>query len=355
VALIALGSTSVAGAQPAPSPTEPPATAQPDLLARAEALFQEGRALMAQDRLTEACARFTESERLDPKLGTLLNAAVCHERKGMTATAWGEFTRALVEARHIGQSEREQFAAKHLSLLAPKLSLLTVACDEPALGEQVQLDGIEMDASVTGPAIPVDPGEHIAIATAKGRLTWRGSVVVDGSAGVHSIHIPKLAEEPGAADDDTAKEESATPASTVHEEPPPPTPPEATTNAAPPPLSIAPSVKTGSGPTMAWVASGVGLAAFATSAYFGIHAFSLKHDAQNECQGDACTQTGLDLFDDARHSANISSVAFLVGAAAGGLAVYFLLSRDSGSTKQVTSVQLGPRAEGAGATLITRW
>ena len=56
-------------------------------VATAEKLFQEGRRLMANGSIEEACAKFTESQRLDPSSGTLINLAACHAELGMTASA----------------------------------------------------------------------------------------------------------------------------------------------------------------------------------------------------------------------------------------------------------------------------
>src|SRR5262245_40239679 len=49
-------------------------------VARAEAAFDKGRALLQQGRVAEACLELEESQRLDPGLGTQLNLADCYER-----------------------------------------------------------------------------------------------------------------------------------------------------------------------------------------------------------------------------------------------------------------------------------
>src|ERR1019366_5157952 len=55
----------------------------------AEALFEEGRSLVAAGKYAEACPKFADSERLGPSVATLLNLAKCWGRGGRTAPAWG--------------------------------------------------------------------------------------------------------------------------------------------------------------------------------------------------------------------------------------------------------------------------
>ena len=74
VALLASGSP--AGAQPAPLGNDRVA---------AEALFDEGRNLVAAGKIAEACPKFADSQRLDPSPSTLLNLASCWEKLGRTA------------------------------------------------------------------------------------------------------------------------------------------------------------------------------------------------------------------------------------------------------------------------------
>ena len=56
--------------------------------AAAEALFAAGREAMERGDYAAACAKFDESERLDPAPGTLMNLADCNEKRGHLAAAW---------------------------------------------------------------------------------------------------------------------------------------------------------------------------------------------------------------------------------------------------------------------------
>src|SRR5687768_8531645 len=58
------------------------ALAQPRDAAAGEALFIEGRRLMKVGDRPAACAKFAESQRLDPAVGTLANLADCEEQRG---------------------------------------------------------------------------------------------------------------------------------------------------------------------------------------------------------------------------------------------------------------------------------
>src|SRR5262245_33924838 len=82
---LCLGAVAALGVLPAA------ATAQTRGPAAAEALFKEGRAASERRDYDVACAKFRESERMDPAPGTLLNLAECEENRNNLATAWALF------------------------------------------------------------------------------------------------------------------------------------------------------------------------------------------------------------------------------------------------------------------------
>src|SRR5882757_7685464 len=87
--------------------------------ATAEVLFNQGRALLAEGKLAEACPKLAESLRLDTGIGTMLYLAECYERSGKTASAWAEFREAQATASKEGDA-REHIAKDRADLLEPK-------------------------------------------------------------------------------------------------------------------------------------------------------------------------------------------------------------------------------------------
>jgi serine/threonine-protein kinase len=81
------------------------------------------------------------------------------------------------------------------------------------------------------------------------------------------------------------------------------------------------------------ILAGAGIVGLGIGSYFGLSAISKASDANDLCPDGRCTeQRGETLMEDARDSANISNVAFGVGAAAlaTGLILYF--TNPSGET-----------------------
>ena len=181
---VVLGGTSRADAEP---------TADDKGLANL--LFQEGRTLLLQGRIPEACKKLEESQRLDPAGGTLLNLALCHEREQQLARSWSEYNEAMLVARRDGRRDREVEAANHVRDLEPRLSRLTIVVPPETRvdGLRVERDGREVGPGAWSTAIPVDGGEHVVRATAPGREPFSVSMTLDPASDARTVAIPVLA------------------------------------------------------------------------------------------------------------------------------------------------------------------
>ena len=148
-------------------PTDEPGTEQ---RAMAEALFFAGRSLMEAGRYAEACTKLAESYRLDRASGTLLNLAVCHEKEGKVASAWGEFRQAIPEAQSAARSDREELARTHAAALEQELSFVTFSVPAETLvpGLEIVRNGVAIQAAAWTTELPVDPGEVQVLLRAPG-------------------------------------------------------------------------------------------------------------------------------------------------------------------------------------------
>lgn len=275
----------------------------PQERAAAEALFREGKKLMAAGSVAEACRRFEESQRIDPQGGTLLAMALCHEKEGRVATAWVEYREAAETAKTAGRTDRVAIASKGAAALEPRLPRLSVTVPKASLqpGLTILRDGQELGQGAWDTAVPVDPGVHEVEASAPGRVSWKEKVeVAEGEE--KKVSIPALQPEP-------------TPASSGSALPPEP----------PPKRSV---------PTGTWIAGGIGVAALGVGSLFGLRAISRRGESDEHCRGSLCDPTGVELNDEAKKAAVVSNVAFGVGAVGVGVAAYLFFTRGSGDARR---------------------
>ncbi len=337
--LAALGPSAPAFAQPPQAPPAAPAGGggQSDSVF-AEALFRQGRTLMSQNRVTEACAKFADSQKLDPKLGTLLNLAVCYEKEGKTASAWAKFVEATSQASRSGQAERSRFARTKAQELEKKLVRVEFRVESPAAEQTLSLGPRSIPSSAWGVPIPVDPGTYAVTASAPHKKEWSGELVVpEKSAAAVPFAVPPLAAEA-----------------------PAPAP-------APAPAATAPEAAPEAAPQggdwrrpAAYVAGSVAVAGLALGAVFGLRTLSKESRADKECDGRFCSAEGLSLHDDARQAATVSTVGFAVGAIGLGLGTYFLLSsggQPASAPPKAGALGWSPRfgRQGAGLQLEGTW
>jgi hypothetical protein len=264
----------------------------------AEALFREARELMRQERYGEACPKLAESQRLDPGAGTLLNLAVCHDRQGRTATAWGEYHEALTLAKRDGRADRQKLARERLAALEPELARVSLKVPEQArvAGLRITVQGGELAAVVWDSAIPVDPGEVVIEASAPGKRSWQTRVNAEPRT-TKSIEIPVLSAQASKAVD-RPKE----PASADRGEP------------------------RSSQRTVGFIAGGIGVVGLGVGTYFGITTIVKKRQADQECPNDDCTTSGEKLDAAAKRSAWLSNIGFGVGLVGVAVGTYLVLT-----------------------------
>lgn len=269
-------------APPSPRQGEPNQT---DARALAEMLFFTARGLMDAGRYPEACAKLTESYRLDPAAGTLLNLAVCNEKIGKIASAWGEFRDSISEARRANRPDREQLATERLKVIEPELPFLTIKVPAEVraiTGLEITRNGIPLQAAAWDTDLPVDPGQVEVVERAPGYKPKTLYVTV-----ANKQHATLDAE----------------------------------------PLELAPIVRP---PPPFWttkreigaIVFAAGVVSAGVGTYFGIQAINDKKSSDSACPNDSigvqhCTSNGVSSMNSAITEAWVSDITIGVGAAAG--------------------------------------
>ena len=303
--------------------------------ASAEVLFTEGRQLMDQGRLAEACTKLGESQRLAPAVGTLLNLGICFEKNHQTASAWATFKEAVSAARVGGQSDRERFAREHAANLEPGLSKLTILIPAASdvTGLEVRRDGLSVGRAVWGSAIPVDPGLHTVDVSAPLKKNWATTVDVGAAAAQALVTVPPLEAAPV-----TAAPPAAPSVKSLFTPPAPPSEPKRGSTQR----------------TAGVVVGGLGLAAVAIGAVAGLAAKSNNDEALTHCDAtSSCDAQGLSLTSRARSDAAVSTVGFGIGGVAliTG-AVLYLTAPSKKASGGLARLRVAPSVEPRAASLV---
>jgi hypothetical protein len=241
-----------------------------------------------------ACARFEESQRLDPAAGTLMNWAECLSRQGKPASArlkWREALDALAP-----NDDRRTAAQQRLTALDAVVPRLEIRLDTNApAGTSVARDGVAVDPLTLGLAMPVDPGPHRIEVSASGHM--RSEIVLTLAEGEHRTVTV-----------------GAGPPIVVASE-------RVTDDASEPHHGV---------PAGAWIAGGIGAASLLTGATFGILAIVAKGQMQDDCSKVSgqllCRPQGLDAAHRGETYATIANVTVPLGLFGLGLGGYILWS-----------------------------
>ncbi len=281
---------------------------------RAEALFRDGMQKFDEGQVAAACAAFTESLRLDPKLGTLLNLALCHERQGKTATAWVEFNHGAAWATQLGQKDRREFANQHALTLEGQLSRVLLQLPPARELSSVELDGEPLPEPRWYLPMYLDSGEHTIAVSAPGKYRHTMKVRIPREPSAQVIPVPTLRDIEASA---------------------PPTKP--VDKAAPPTQR-----------TAAFVAGGVGIAGILAGSVFGVLTLEKRGEIGTHCAGIRCDAQGLALREDAQSLALWSTIGFAVGAV--GVATGAVLLLTAPNARTFVHAFVGPQEAGLGGS-----
>lgn len=145
-----------------PGPGEP-STGEPvteDNRKQADELFQEGRKLMREGRLDEACPILEKSQELDPAGGTLLNLSRCYEGLGRFASADALLARAWRLGRARGRADAVDFIDGERARIAGAVDRVVLILGELPPDAVLELDGKTVSERSPRVQLDIDPGEH---------------------------------------------------------------------------------------------------------------------------------------------------------------------------------------------------
>jgi hypothetical protein len=277
-----------------PSSADPPS---------ADELFQKGREAAKRGDQAAACAFFGDSYALDPAIGTLFNLAYCEETLGRVATAWTHYK--TLESRVPADDARLEAIRERLSALEPRLPKLSLTLGSACPPDTtVFSDGKEVPADQLGKPMLIDPGRHNIEVRAPGRETASEPVIVRES------EVRELVLEPGPI-------ASAEPKPII--EPRQARPKKPTPRPLPAPSSAQ--------KTVGWGLIGLGAAGFVTTAVAAGFVLDRKATVNDECDpGVPCSDKGKNAAESGKVWSTVGTVAFIVGAAAGGAGTYLVLT-----------------------------
>jgi hypothetical protein len=302
-------------------------SSSPADVSRAQALFERGKALMAEQREQEACPLFEESQRLDAGIGTQYNLARCYESVGRLASAYTLFLEVAEAARARGQAEREQVAAARARALESKLSRLIIEVEaQQGASLTVERDGSSVDSAQWGTALPLDPGRHEVRAHGPGLAPWVREINVGISPELHELRIPRLARDAGTPVSCEQNAGGGCAPSTLT----PPDPAESPTSDR---------------HTIGLVAMGAGVAALGLGTGLAIRAHSKNSSAEAAgCDDRGCpTQSSLSLRRSAISAGNWATVSTslgIAGVAAAGLLLWVLPQPDGADSSSARLLPL---------------
>ena len=203
----------------------------------------------------------------------------------------------------------------------------------------VIMDGQPFAEKLDGTALPVDPGEHRFIFVKEGQPPLKAQFVIrEGQKDRReSITLGEVVRADRDKDGVVDAEDACPDSAGVKTD-------DAKTNGCPP-ARIEPAAGAGLGTQkiLGIVTAGLGVAGLGVGSIFGMMAMSQKDDAQNACPDRCASQSGVNLWSDAKQTAQIADIAFVVGGVGivGGALLWFTAGPQSVDAPSA-HVGLGP-------------
>jgi hypothetical protein len=341
------------------------AHAQPSAARRATAtqLFDDAESLMAEGKFADACAKYADSNHIDPQLGTLLHLANCYDKAGKTASAWAAF-RDGVEIASKRNDDRETLAKTRLADVERRLPKLTISVPPDApMAIDVRQDGETVLRAVWGSAVPIDPGKHTISAEAAGFEPWSTTIDVPAEKTTVRLAVPLL-------------EKETVPRAVAAPPPAPARTPATTPAAGSPQRTTAPSASTASTAesdrpttdatpmrrTAGYVLGGVGIVGLGVGTAFFFQRSSKLGDRDSVCPAlvhcNPGAQAQVDtLTADARTATTWSALSFGLGGAALAAGLVLVLGSSHSGPSEAAHVHVHTWADArrGGATIGGQW
>ncbi len=301
--------------------------------ARADELFQEGRKAMKANDWPGALASLSQSYKLEPAPGTLLNVAECEMHVGKLAQALEHFKQ--VEIALPTQDKRRGVAVERALSLASRVPRLVVklAATAPA-GTEVYRGDTRLEPGAT---VLVDPGPISLRVTAPGRRERALSVTAKENETTAVLAEPEALDGPAAPG------------------PVPglgPSPSRSPASSPPADSGVQASATPGNGKrTAGFVIGGVGVASLGVGVVTGLMALGKASTVKEHCDPNlACDPQGVDAGSSGKTLSLVSTITVAAGLVGIGVGT-FLVVTSKGKSAPITAFAPVVSPEFAGATL----
>jgi hypothetical protein len=326
---LCLSAGGAASAEPPAAPPAPPAASQgpsAEQKETARALMDVGDKKFDAGDYRAALEAYQGADAIMQLPPTGLAVGKARARLGLLVEAVDVLQRTMRHPKQPNEAEavaQARDAAARLDAdLARRIPTLQIVVKGPAEDTpvDVRVDGAALEARVRALPRRLNPGEHVVVVTAPGYFEATEKVtLVEGERRTVEIALRAGAPPP----------------------PIPTPPPDAPRAVPPPPPPEEPTVS-----PVAWVGFGIGGAGLVVGAVTGALSLSKQGSLEDECPGNVCPESKRGEHDEIVALANVSNVAFGIGAVGVGVGIVSLvLSLSDGDEQDAPRSASGTRVE----------